>query len=172
MQTHLSPSLDGPSPTDVVALLSGSSSVSLAEFANETAISGALTHPSTPFIPARRFDQTLPLLEDSAERWRKVGRCLIGLSLLMIGLAIGALAVLARVEWLPSSTSTVASWSVSQIVEKGVVVKMGDRTSLIPVGGKLPNGSIVVSVFPSRSVVVLDDSTVMLRGSSPRGSQP
>lgn len=166
MQASKAPSLTDPSPTDLVSLLSGSSSVSLSAFADETAIGGSRMHPATPFVAARQFDLIAPGLTASAKKWRRLVLALTGLGLLLLGLALGALVALAQVDWrLPGSA--LPGWSIDRVVEKGVMVKMGANTDLVPVGGRLPNGAVVVSVFPDRGVVVLDSATVLL---SPKGS--
>lgn len=163
MQAHQAPSLEHSVPGDLIELVAGSASATLSGFSDRTATRGSLTHPATPFIPARQFDRAVPVIGRSAKTWRWLVLGLTGLGIFSLAMGLGVLVALALVRWETTAAETLPAWKLVKVVDQGVMVSMGGREDLIPIGGKVPNGDVVVSVFPNRNVVVLDSATVMLR---------
>lgn len=163
MQAHHTQAFADPLTGDIVDALAGGQTKILSGFSDQAAATGRLSHPSAPFVPARQFDRSAPVISRAMMRWRRLVLVFTGLSLLAIGLAIGVLVSLAMVRWDAGPQVALPTWTLTQVTDRGVSLLMGERTSLIPIGGRLPNGDVVVSVFPNRNVVVLGTSTVMLR---------
>lgn len=157
------PDLEKMAPTDVLALLAGGTKVNLGGFSDRAALRGSWTNPATPFIPARQFDRAVPLIKSSKTNWRMVVALMVCVCLSASFFGAGVLLSTALVKWETAAADASPPWRMTQVLPTGVMLSMQGQTNLIPIGAKLPNGDVVVSVFPNRNVVVLETATVMLR---------
>lgn len=117
------------------------------------------THPAAPFIsaPESPMDAIVSL---TAERRRT--RWAIALGVLLTALAFFAAGMFFATMKLPKlgQGAGAMSWAVVDVDARGVVLATRAGRLLVPVGGQLPNGDLVVQVLPARRSVLLSSGTL------------
>jgi len=157
-----SPDVSHTGASDLIGLLAGGPEVHLQGFPERKAIRAPWNNPGLPMIAVQAFDREAPELRRQAKAWRRFVYGSFLCSFLVLGLACGYLWGLGSMRM---DLGPLAPWKMVEVLPGGVKILMGGSHVVIPVGGRLPNGDMVVTVYPSRSVAVLDGSTVMVRQS-------
>ncbi len=156
-----------PDAVDLLVAVYGEDKVVLQGFGSASAAQGIWTHPSIPFVSAPISPMDLvPTLQRSALHRRVLHWSIF----VACGCALFSLGMLATWSKLSDTVGRAArplrnlEWSVSQVDSRGVHIRTGgDTTTFVPVGDRLPNGEILISVLPERATVVLSSGTLVLR---------
>jgi hypothetical protein len=156
----------GESPVDIVAALSGSASVTLGGFGDKHLRLGSWTHPSTPFLSAREFDREEAEVIRARAAWKRAIRISINMAIAAAAFALGLFTAIAAVDWRQQADAASMRWSITSISDQGVTVNMDGKTTVIPVGARLPSGELVVSLAPERRAVYLENTIIVLRQTS------
>lgn len=159
--------LAAPDAVDLLIAIHGAPTVALTGFRPATAARTLWTHPCVPFVQAAisPLDLVPTLQKASLQRRILLAAAVATLALAMF--ALGMVASLSKVSDTLSRTSAPAhqvAWSISRIDAGGAHLRTGAGANIfIPVGDRLPNGEVLVSVLPERSTVVLSGGTLVLR---------
>ncbi len=160
---------NAPDAVDLLSQLIGRHEVEMKGFRPSTAIKGAWSHPDIPFIPAPASPMDLVATMVRTTHHRRWQVVLAALALAIMVFAAGVLTANMRLTSLLRASMSEATplWTVVRIEQRGVVVQTSGslkdpgRRVLIPVGDKLPNGDVVVSVLPERNTVVLGSGALV-----------
>ncbi len=57
----------------------------------------------------------------------------------------------------------VTDWRIAKVLPDGVSIQIGKSFSMVPTGGRLPNGDTIVAVDPAKSAVVLQSGVLLVR---------
>jgi hypothetical protein len=144
-------------PTDIVAAMLGTPSVTLQGFESPP-VMPAWLRPGMTFVAPNISTEDLGA--EISERERKAS--------LLRKLAYGqmALAMAAVTFWLGSHAfsssvpTPAAAWHVKAISDRGVEVQIGATVVLVQRGSKLPNGETLIATAPERRTYFTDTSTV------------
>jgi len=150
-------------PTDIVALLTGSSQVVLGGFRDSTAQVGSWAHPAAAFVPAGDFERAELEIAARSRFWRRLVLASAVLVIAVAAFAAGIVVTTFSVDWGLRASSASLGWSVTAVTPSGVIVNMGGHEMPVAVGGRLPNGELIVAVQPERSAVFLERSTIIVR---------
>lgn len=148
------------SAQDLIELIAGTSAVEMQGFPQRKAHKGFWSHPNMPFTTVQDAERDVQLIQVRARRWRQLVPTFLGVGLLMAGFAAGHLFGVLSVSIDPGVASP---WQVAGVAPGGVLVKMNNRTDLVPVGARMPNGELVLAVNPDRGIAVLESSSLMVR---------
>lgn len=174
--THLpalplnAPDTAGSTAVDIVAALRGATTITLGGFQEAKAQDlSSWAHPATPFVKATTFERDVEKIAAGRSRWQKLTRALFTTALVCMAFALGHVATAFTMDWSSQALNRASAWKVTGITDTGVTLQMGESTIAIPVGARLPNGDLVLSVSPQRHTVFLESSTLIVR--APIGAQ-
>ncbi len=174
--THLpalplnAPDTAGSTAVDIVAALRGATTITLGGFQEAKAQDlSSWAHPAIPFVKATTFERDVEKIAASRSRWEKLTRALFTAALVCVAFALGHVATAITTDWSSHALSRASAWKVTGITDVGVTLQMGEASIAIPVGARLPNGDLVLSVSPQRNTVFLESSTLIVR--VPNGAQ-
>lgn len=145
---------------ELIKALNGAESVLLRGFAQERPLP-LWTHPAVAHVVVA--DSPREALASLAADHRRGRRVLAFASMLLVITAFcgGALFATLRTTDLRAAGPGLA-WSPVDLTEKGLVVATTAGRVVVPLGGKLPNGDVIVSVQPARRTAVLSSGTLVL----------
>lgn len=151
---------------DAVALaqaMHGGTHVQLAGFAERDALLPAWTHRGVAQVVA--VDSPDEALQQLAADRRR-GRSAVVLTCVFIAVAAfcaGALAVSWSRATAVQADQPALAWAPVDVTEAGLVLSTPAGRVVIPAGGKLPNGDVVLSLAPARRQVSLSSGTLLLQ---------
>ena len=151
-------------PSDIVAALYGSDSVTLPGF-GAPPLMPSWVRPGMQFLNAQATPSDL---EHSSQRRRRLMQAIAVVALVATHAGIGAVSAWwAGSSGAPSSSSASAPlWRVVAVREDGLQVRIGGDTSpvvLLKVGAVLPSGERLSATIPSRGAYVTDTATIVVR---------
>lgn len=147
---------------ELVKCLTGAAHVDVRGFAKADRVSTPnWTHPSVVHVgPADSPQHALSSLLHVHRRRR--GLLLLGCALAcVVAFCAGAIAVGWQLAHKLQAPATIA-WSPVQVLDDGLMLATPAGRVVVPPGGKLPNGDVVVSVHAARRTVVLSSGTMLL----------
>lgn len=150
-------------PTDIVALLTGSTQIVLGGFRDSTAQVGSWAHPAAAFVPAGDFERAELEIAARSRLWRRLVLAAATLVVAIAAFAAGIVVATFSVDWGLRASSASLGWSVTSVTPTGAIVNMGGRDIAIAVGGRLPSGELIVAVQPERNAVFLERATIIVR---------
>lgn len=146
---------------ELVKVLHGGSQVELSGFAGEAQMP-SWTHPAVAqVIAANSPDEALDELVATGRASRR-GWIVVSLLVAVLAFSAGSLftsAHMSRLLW----TSPSFAWSAVDVGKEGLYVVTESGRVLIPPGGRLPNGEVLLSVQPARRSAVLSSGTLVLQ---------
>lgn len=162
------PPLRAPDPgdasaCDVATALLGDPAIKLSGFSDKTARRSSWRHPAAPFVAAAKYEEMLPVVQSKIRFWSRVGTMFIAASFLCVGLAGGIFAGVYAAEWMRPPPPNGGAWKMVAVLREGVVIQFGESRSLIPTGGRLPNGDQILSVSAQASTVITASATILVR---------
>lgn len=157
------PLLANTSSYEIAAILAGSREIVLTGFSESRALTAAWQHPNTPLIAAGHYERDLPLIIEQSGRWKKTVRAAWIFATACLAFAAGTFISMLAVDWSERATDSVAAWSITGFAGDGILVEMGGKTTMVPMGARLPNGELVVQTMPDKRLILLQSSTIYLR---------
>ncbi len=157
------PDLGQASSGELTAALFGASEINLSGFSDKTARRNSWKHPAAPFVAAAKYEEMLPVVKTRIRFWSRIGSMFIAATFLCIGLAGGIFAGVYAAEWMRPAPVNGGAWKMVAVLREGVVIEFGESRSLIPTGGRLPNGDQILSVSAQTSTIITSGATILVR---------
>ena len=148
---------------DLAVQIHGDASIDLPGFAAQDAQAvAAWTHPTIALVrPMDNVEEALASLAAD----RRCGRIGAFAATTLVAIACYCLGMFTSTlqAWRVSGTpATSLAWTPVEVREAGLVISTTAGRVLVPLGGKLPNGDVVLSVQPARRVAVLSSAALVI----------
>lgn len=145
---------------ELVKAIHGAGNVELRGFSEARAMP-IWTHPAVAHVVvADSARDALSTLVADQRRMRMVF-AFAAVLLVVSAFCAGALFAYLKGSHVAAAVPTLV-WTAVDMSEKGLVVATPAGRVVVPLGGKLPNGDVVLAVQPARRVVVLSSGTLVL----------
>lgn len=129
------------------------------------------THPAVAHVRVADSPQEA-LAALSEERRGRTGLLVLAAGLLIVlAFSAGALVAGRKVTDALSAQPTL-SWTAVEVSQAGLHIATPAGRVVIPPGGRLPNGDVLVSVQSTRKLAILSSGTLLVNGSPERRSPP
>lgn len=147
---------------DLAIAFHGAEHVDLPGFGQQDVQSAPWSHPTIAMVrPLERSEDALASL--ASDRRRGVALVLLACALLASGAYSAGIFAGTVKAWRERSLQPSSlAWTPVEVMESGLAISTAAGRVVVPLGGKLPNGDVLLSVQPARRLAVLSSSSLVI----------